>query len=72
MAPPVLFATKLYNELDYNLTLKIADILTGEVLGNVNTTTGLAEVPGNQVVGFVEMVRKIDSLLAAGGYSNAV
>lgn len=71
MATP-LFASKLRNDLEYDLTLKIADILTGDIAGTVNTITGEAEVPALQVVGFVEMVMKIDNLLAAGGYDNAV
>lgn len=70
MATP-LFATKLKFELKYELVLELADLFESQLLGNVNTITGLAEIPANQVLGFVEMVAKIDGLLAAGGYSNA-
>lgn len=67
-----LFASKLKNEIQYEVVRELADTLANGLVGTINTVTGLAEVPANQVVAFVETVNKIDSLLAAGGYSNAV
>lgn len=71
MPVPVRFASKLYNDLEYTLVLKIADILNGQIVGTVNNITGEAEVLGIQVVGFPEMIAKLDNLLTAGGFDNA-
>lgn len=66
------FASKLYNELRYEVARDLADTLANGLQGTINTVTGTADIPANQVVALVETVRKIDSLLAAGGYNNAV
>jgi hypothetical protein len=70
--PVVRFASTLYNELKYEIARELADTLANGLVGTINTVTGLADIPANQVVAFAETVNKIDRLLEAGGYSNAV